>query len=91
MQEIQLLSKKLDVLLDKYKDLKAENKRLKTTAAQQLQMIEALNKKLSTAEQQLTALQLNRAMRTEREKLDLRKQLDTVIGEIDKILNTLND
>lgn len=91
MQEIQLLSKKLDVLLDKYEDLKAENKRLKATAAQQLQMIEALNKKLSTAEQQLTALQLNRAMRTEREKLDLRKQLDTVIGEIDKILNTLND
>ncbi|RYD56010.1 MAG: hypothetical protein EOP56_13825 [Sphingobacteriales bacterium] len=91
MQEIQLLSEKLDVLLSKYESVKAENKRLKATVAEQSQSLEALNGQLASLEQQMMSFQTNKSQSGEEEKEAMRKQLDTVISEIDKILHTLND
>lgn len=90
MYELQLLNSRLDVLLKKYAALQAENKKLKHTITKQTQSIASLNIKLSDLEQNMIAVQMGRSVSSD-EKVKLRKQLDTVIGEIDKILNTLND
>jgi len=91
MQELQLLNDKLDLLLKKYAALQAENKRLKATMSYQLQSIESLNDKLTSLEQDMITIQVGRAVSGSKEKEGMRKQLDNIIGEIDKILNALND
>jgi ribosome assembly protein YihI (activator of Der GTPase) len=91
MQELQRLNEKLDVLLKKYSAVQTENKRLKATVAQQLESIESLNGKLGNVEEQMTALQIGKSILNEDQRDDMRKKLDNVIGEIDKILTTLND
>lgn len=91
MQELQLLNEKLDLLLKKYTALQVENKRLKDTVSQQLKSIEMLNGKLSSLEDNMQATQIGKAVVNTDEKTGVRKQIDNVISEIDKILNTLND
>jgi hypothetical protein len=91
MQELQVLNDKLDVLLKKYNTLLAENERLKTTVSQQHQSIQSLNTNLASLEQSMTASQLGNNLTDDKEKAAMRKQLDNVIAEIDKILTTLND
>lgn len=91
MQELQTLSDKLDLLLKKYGELQAENKRLKKTISDQLKSIEQLNGKFSELEDSMAAVHLGTSVLTVNDKVLVRKQLDTVIGEIDKILSTLND
>ena len=91
MQELQLLNEKLDLLLKKYTALQAENSRLKETVSKQLKSIEGLNSKLSSLEENIGSAQIGKAVISNDEKNGVRKQIDNVIGEIDKILNTLND
>jgi hypothetical protein len=91
MQELQLLNDKLDLLLKKYAAVQAENKRLKATLSYQLQSIESLNDKLTSLEQNMITIQVGRAIAGGTEKEGMRRQLDNIIGEIDKILNALND
>ncbi|MBS1687489.1 MAG: hypothetical protein JSS96_02095 [Bacteroidetes bacterium] len=91
MQELQLLNEKLDLLLKKYTALQAENVRLKETVSKQLKSIEGLNSKLSSLEENIGSAQIGKAVISNEEKNGVRKQIDNVIGEIDKILNTLND
>jgi len=91
MQELQLLNEKLDLLWKKYTALQAENARLKDTVSKQLKSIEGLNSKLSSLEENIGSAQIGKAVISNDEKNGVRKQIDNVIGEIDKILNTLND
>jgi predicted RNase H-like nuclease (RuvC/YqgF family) len=91
MQELQVLNDKLDILLKKYTALQAENKRLKATMSYQLQSIESLNDKLNSLEENMLTIQVGRAVENSDDKDNMRKQLDNIIGEIDKILNALND
>lgn len=91
MQELQLLNDKLDVLLKKYITLQAENKRLKDTIDKQTESIQGLTGKLSDLEQNMVAVQIGKSVLSDEERIKMRKQLDSVIGEIDKILTTLND
>ena len=91
MQELQLLNDKLDVLLKKYITLQAENKRLKDTIDKQTESIQGLTGKLSDLEQNMVAVQIGNSVLSDEERIKMRKQLDNVIGEIDKILTTLND
>ena len=91
MQELQLLNDKLDVLLKKYITLQAENKRLKDTIDKQTESIQGLTGKLSDLEQNMVAVQIGNSVLSDEERIKMRKQLDSVIGEIDKILTTLND
>jgi len=91
MQAIDQLNKKLDSLLKKYAALESENKRLKDTIANQIKATEKLNKKLASMERNMVSVNLGTEVVDEDEKENMRKQLDNVIGEIDKILNTLND
>ena len=91
MQAIETLNAKLDLLLKKYAELQAENKQLKKTVTEQLKSIEQLNKKFGALEENMVAVQLGKNIMTNNDKLGMTRQIDTVIGEIDKILATLND
>jgi hypothetical protein len=91
MQELSLLNDKLDALLKKYALLQAENNRLRTTVADQKKEIETLSGKLTLLEENLMAAQMSTSLLNETDKEVVKKQLDTVLGEIDKLLATLND
>jgi hypothetical protein len=91
MQELQLLNDKIDLLLKKYTVAEAENRRLRDTVSYQQHAIGLLNEKLAGLAHDMTAVQMGKNVFDSKEKEDMRKQLDNVIGEIDKILNTLND
>ena len=91
MQELQRLNTRLDLLLKKYAVLQAENSTLKNTIAKQTETIAGLNGSLSELEQNIVAVQISKTMLTDEEKENMKEQLDNVIGEIDKILVTLND
>jgi predicted RNase H-like nuclease (RuvC/YqgF family) len=91
MEALDLLNKKLDLLLKKYAALEAENKRLKAAVARHEKSTEALTKKLASLEHGMVSVHLGKAVDNDDEKNNMREQLDNVIAEIDKILNTLND
>jgi chromosome segregation ATPase len=91
MQALDTLSEKLDLLLKKYAELQAENKRLTKTIGEQLRTIEQLNSKFQSLEENMVAIQLGKNFLDTNDKLAMTRQIDTVVGEIDKILATLND
>ena len=91
MEALDKLNKKLDTLLKKYAALESENKRLKDTIAAQIKTTDQLHKQIESMEQGMVSVNLGRATGNEEENEHMRRQLDTVIGEIDKILTTLND
>ena len=91
MEALDRLSKKLDTLLKKYAAMEAENKRLKETVAAQIKTTEKLQKKLTSLEKDMVSVNLGKTVENDEERENMRQQLDTVIAEIDKILNTLND
>ena len=91
MQALDTLNKKLDTLLKKYAALESENKRLKETIAKQIKEEERLSKKLASLEHGMVSVHLGKAVVNDEEQGHMREQLDNVIAEIDKILNTLND
>lgn len=90
IQELQLLNKKLDLLLKKYAALQTENAKLQQTIEDQKATIAQRNTRIEELEQILVAAQTAKSLTAE-DKEVMRKQLDSVIGEIDKILKTLND
>ena len=91
MQELTQLNDKLDALLKKYASLKSENQRLQDTIAGHVQEIGKLNEKVAYMEENVLATQIDKSTVNNDDKEVMKKQLDTVIGEIDKILSTLND
>ncbi|MBL7719473.1 MAG: hypothetical protein JNL72_11595 [Flavipsychrobacter sp.] len=91
MQELQKLSEKLDTLLKKYSELQAENNRLKKTIVSHVETMEQLNHKIGDLENNMATVQLGKNVLSVNDKIGVTRQIDTVIGEIDKILATLND
>ncbi len=91
MEALQVLNEKIDLMLKKYAELKSENKSLKDIIAQQTKSIAELTQKQHEMEQQVLSKHIGLLDLPEADKEKMRKQLDTVIGEIDKILNTIND
>ncbi len=91
MLALDQLNSKLNTLLKKYTALEAENKRLKDTIARHAETEQALTRKLESLEQGMVSVHLGKAVDNDDEKENMRQQLDNVITEIDRILNTLND
>jgi len=91
MQELDLLNSKLEILIKSYKSIQAENAGLKQTIVGQSETIQQLNTQIRTLEQRLADRQITDSFAEDKNKDVVRKQLDVVIGEIDKILNSLND
>lgn len=91
MQELDLLNSKLEMLIKKYTALQAENRSMKDTILHQSDAIQQLNAQIASLQQQVTDKQITESFAEDKNKDIVRKQLDVVIGEIDKILNSLND
>ena len=91
METLGLLGDKLDQLLKKYAALEGENARLRATIEGQNKAIQRLNKKVATLDNGMVSVHLGHADISDEEKDNMRRQLDGVIAEIDKILTTLND
>jgi hypothetical protein len=64
---------------------------LKDIIAQQTKSISELTQHQTELEQQMLAKHIGLLDLPEADKEKMREQLDKVIGEIDKILNTIND
>jgi predicted nucleic acid-binding Zn-ribbon protein len=91
MLALDVLNSKIELLLRKYAALEAENKRLKEAMAQQEKTVDSLRKQLGDLENGMVSVHIGKAIDDAGEKENMRRQLDNVISEIDKILNTLND
>lgn len=91
MQALDELNSKVNTLLKKYSALEAENKRLKDTVARHKEAEQVLTKKLASLEKDMVSVHLGKTVADDTEKENMRMQLDNVITEIDRILNTLND
>lgn len=91
MEVLNELNGKVNLLLKRYTALEAENKKLKAT-------IEALSDKekqmvahIASLEDKMVSVNLNGAVTDDSDKAEMRKQLDILIEDIDRILKTLND
>ena len=91
MLALDTLGKKLDELLKKTAALEIENKRLKASVSAGERSVKELTKKLASLENDMVSVSLGSAVTGDDAKENMREQLDNVIDEIDKILNTLND
>lgn len=91
MEFIDSLNGKLDQLLKKHATLEADNKRLRATIDGQNKVIQRLHKKVNTLDNGMVSVHIGKTDISDEEKDNMRRQLDGVIAEIDKILNTLND
>jgi predicted RNase H-like nuclease (RuvC/YqgF family) len=91
MEAFDIFKGKVERLLKQYAALDAENKRLRATIEGQNKVIQKLNKKVQSLETNMVSVDLSRAGSGPEEIADMRKQLDNVIGVIDKILDNLDD
>lgn len=91
MEKLQLLHDRLELLLKKYTTVQEENVQLKETLARQLDAMDTLNKQLARLETTLLTTQQSKKNNESGQGKTMRKQLDSVIMEIDKILSTLHD
>ena len=91
METLSMLSDKLDQLLKKHAELEKENVRLRATIEGQNKAVQRLNKKVTSLDHGMVSVHLGKSEMSPEEKEDMRRQLDGVISEIDKILTTLND
>lgn len=91
MQQIHLLNEKLDTLLKKYALLVAENKMLQQTIIKQTNEMDKLNHKLETLEGHLMAVEIGIAMSNDPKRETVKRQLDGVINEIDRILSAIDE
>lgn len=91
MEGIDLLRERITALLKRYGAAVRECKALEKELAAREQESAALRVRLEEAEQQLLAVRIGKAIPDKASRAQSRKKLDAVIGEIDKILITLND
>lgn len=88
MTHLDVLQNKIEQLLQKYDQLLEENSSLKQIIAAQTQNIEKLNGKL--AELELRLLNQNE-LTNNNSTTDIKEQLDKIILEVDKIMESINE
>lgn len=91
MEALDLLNKKLNLLIKKYVALEAENKRLKLALAQHEETEELLKQRILALEEDMVSVDMDKLVTTDEDRINMRLQLDNVINDIDSILNNLND
>jgi hypothetical protein len=91
MEGLSVLREKLDVLLRNYKAMATELSATKAALATKEEETSLLRDRLAKCEEQVLALQIGKAIPDAESRALARKQLDVVIGEIDKILMTIHD
>ena len=91
MDGIEILQDRVSALLKRFSAVMRERDGLKKELEELRAENDDLRSRLNRAEEHTLALQIGKSMPDESAKAQARKQLDAVIGEIDKILTTLND
>ncbi len=92
MQELTTLHTKLDRLLKQYATLQSENDGLLQTLREQNKELDKLNTKVATLENKLNNVQTANVLAGNNgDSAVVKKQLNSLIGDIDKLLATLND
>jgi cell division protein FtsB len=91
MEGIDALHDRVNALLKRFGSLTRERESLKKELNSMRAENEELRAQLRQAEEGLLALQISQSMPDAAVREQSRKKLDAVIGEIDKILTTLND
>lgn len=86
-----MLHTKLEKLLKKYTALQAEKEGLLETVRAQNETLGKLNKKVTHLEEQMVTAKTADAITGKEDKAAVRKQLNSLIGDIDKLLASLND
>jgi hypothetical protein len=89
MERLNTLRAKLDLLLRDYKSLKDDLATTRASLEEKQEEIALMRTQMAKYEEQLLALQIGNAIPDAEGRANARKQLDAVIGEIDKILTTL--
>ncbi len=88
MTQLDVLQNKIEQLLQKYDLLLEENKSLKEIIASQTQKIKQLNESL--AELELT-LNPKNVLAENYNSREIKNQLDKIIIEVDKIMDSINE
>ncbi len=91
MAELEELGEKVRLLLKRFTALQSENKNLRAALSAKEQEINTLQQQLAQIQQDALAGNIARALPDKKERTAARRQIDTVIKEIDKILINLND
>lgn len=91
MEELDGLREKVDALIRQYKASQASIKKLTTALAKKDEEIGKLKDTITALNEQSLAHAAGTLLQTPKEREIVRKQLDAVIGEIDKILTAIND
>lgn len=91
MERLNVLRDKVEALLRSYSGLKAELEVKDKVLQEKEEELAMLRDQLKKAEERLLALEIGKAVPDAESRTVGRKQLDAVIGEIDKILMLLHD
>jgi uncharacterized coiled-coil DUF342 family protein len=91
MEALESLKEKLGQLLKKHNATRAENKKLSARVAELTAENRELNRKITSMEKGLVSVRLNEPGMEDEGRDNMRRQLDTVIADIDKLLESLND
>ena len=91
MESLHILNDKLDLLIKRYHGSQDEVKRLRTIIEGQNKTIDTLSKKVKNLENGIATIQISKQLGDLGNKDNVKKHLDGIILEIDKILLTLND
>lgn len=91
LNTIAILHKKVQQLVKKHQTLSEENQSLKAIIAQQEKDLIRLNKQFESIEQGIVLEQMGKKLLDADDKKKMKKQINQVIGTIDKLLVSLND
>jgi chromosome segregation ATPase len=91
MERLDLLQEKVEALMQQYARLKTELSVKEKVLQAKEEEVRQLKMQLTKAEERLLALEIGQAIPDAESRAATRQQLDTVIGEIDKILVSLHD
>lgn len=86
------LTKKIELLISKYEQVRAENATLSSKLAKCREELETSNNKIKTLEQKIDNLQLIEAFRTSKGDVkEAKHNISKLVREIDKCIALLND
>lgn len=91
MEVLNELNGKVSLLLKRYTALEAENKKLKATIEVLSDKEKQMATHIASLEDKMVSVNLTGTVTDDSEKAEMRKQLDILIEDIDRILKTLND
>ncbi len=91
MEGMEALHDRVNALLRRHSLVVRERDALKKELSELREEKEALRSMLRLSEEELLAARISQAIPDDAARAQSRKKLDAVIGEIDKILTSLND